>query len=364
MKFLIIAFHPRSMTPYAKQYEDAITKAGHQYDILFWDRFSNASLEKKGNEFIFHKICTLGGNRVKKIYPFYLFRKTLKEIIQGGEYDKIIVLNTMPGFLLHDILLRQYYNRYIFDIRDYTYEKIGFYLNTVRKLIENSFFTTISSRGFKKFLGDNDKIIINHNISNANNVEKYPSLDKNKEKIVIGFVGAVRYFDENAALLKCFKNNNKIKMIFNGREAADCHLENFCNKNRISNVEFSGAFKNEEKPSIYKKIDIINSLYGNQRIDVQTLLPNRLYDALIFKKPLIVTENTYLAEVVRKYEIGISLPGSQEYNEKKYKDKILQYISTFNRDKFALKTNQLLKKILDEQELFHRKIDEFVQHKL
>ena len=34
MKFLIIAFHPRSMTPYAKQYEDAISKAGHEYDIF------------------------------------------------------------------------------------------------------------------------------------------------------------------------------------------------------------------------------------------------------------------------------------------------------------------------------------------
>ena len=50
MKFLIIAFHPRSMTPYAKQYEDAILKAGYGYDILFWDRFSNAPLEKRDNE--------------------------------------------------------------------------------------------------------------------------------------------------------------------------------------------------------------------------------------------------------------------------------------------------------------------------
>ena len=161
MKFLIIAFHPRSMTPYAKQYEDAILKAGYGYDILFWDRFSNAPLEKRDNEFIFHRVCTLGGNRLKKIYPFFLFRKNVKKIIREGQYNKIIILNTMPGFLLHDIFLKQYRNRFILDIRDYTYEKYNFYLNTVHKLIDASFFSTISSQGFKSFLGKNDKLILN-----------------------------------------------------------------------------------------------------------------------------------------------------------------------------------------------------------
>ena len=361
MKFLIIAFHPRSMTPYAKQYEDAILKAGYGYDILFWDRFSNAPLEKRDNEFIFHRVCTLGGNRLKKIYPFFLFRKNVKKIIREGQYNKIIILNTMPGFLLHDIFLKQYRNRFILDIRDYTYEKYNFYLNTVHKLIDASFFSTISSQGFKSFLGKNDKLILNHNISNLDKIEKYPSLNKNKKEITIGFVGAVRYFDENIALIKSFKSSSRFTLIFNGREAADCHLEEFCNNNKITNVKFSGAFLNEEKPMLYKKIDIINSLYGNQKIDVQTLLPNRLYDALIFKKPLIVTEGTYLSKIVKKYGIGLTLPGSQDYNEKIYKEKILQYVSRFDEKKYLLNANQLLKKINEEQAEFHRQIDEFVR---
>lgn len=359
MKFLIIAFHPRSMTPYAKQYEDAISKAGYTYDILFWDRFSNATLEKKNNEFIFHRICTLGGNRLKKVYPFYLFRKTLKRIIANGKYDKIIILNTMPGFLLHDILLHQYKNRFILDIRDYTYEKFSFYLNIVLRLIRNSYFTTISSRGYKLFLGDNDKIIVNHNISNLEQLEDKPTLVKDKKNITIGFVGAVRYFEENAVLIQKLKNSN-YKLVYNGREAADCHLEKFCKDHGISNVEFCGAFKNEEKPALYKKIDIINSLYGNQKIDVQTSLPNRLYDALIFKKPLIATEGTYLAKVVEKYELGFTLPGSQDSKDKLYLSKIQQYIQNFDEKQFVDHAEILLEKVKREQMEFHQKIDKFV----
>ena len=67
MKVLIIAFHPRSMTPYSKLYEDVIKNVNVEYDIIFWDRFTNQKLEKIGNEYIIHKICTLGGNKIKKL---------------------------------------------------------------------------------------------------------------------------------------------------------------------------------------------------------------------------------------------------------------------------------------------------------
>lgn len=226
----------------------------------------------------------------------------------------------MPGFLLHDILLKQYCRKYILDIRDYTYEKYGFYLRTVHQLIDNSFFTAISSRGFKRFLGDKDKMVVNHNISNFENIEGIPSLTKDKKVINIGFVGAIRYFDENIALIQNLPPSN-YHFVYHGLEIADCHLEEFCKNKNLSNVEFAGAFKNEEKHTLYKEIDIINSLYGNLTMEVQSALPNRLYDALIFKKPIITTEGTYLTEVVEKYGIGFSLPGSQNYNKNEYRKK-------------------------------------------
>lgn len=360
MKFLIVAFHPRSMTPYAQQYEDIIVKYGYDYDILFWDRFSNGPLEKNGNQFIFHRICTLGGNKLKKIYPFYLFRKTLKEIIKNENYNKIIILNTMPGFLLHDILLSKYSNNYILDIRDYTYEKYGFYLRIIHKLINNSSFTAISSRGFKKFLGESDKLVINHNISNLEDACDKPTLYKCKKPITIGFVGAVRYFDENVALIRSVQGLDMFKLKFVGRQNSDCRLDEFCNRNEYTNVLFSGEFDNRDKPLIYSTIDIINSVFGNHSLDVITLLPNRLYDALIFKKPILATKGTYLAEVVSKYNIGLIVDNSQSYSVKTYQKNILEYVDNFDSQKFIENTNNLLKKVKKEQQFFHQRIAEFV----
>lgn len=360
MKFLIVAFHPRSMTPYAQQYEDIIKKNGHDYDILFWDRFSNGCLEKKKNQFIFHRICTLGGNRLKKIYPFYLFRKTVKKIIKEGGYDKIIVLNTMPGVLLHDILVKKYANNYIFDIRDYTYEKYKFYLHVVHDLIKHSFFTAISSRGFKTFLGESDKFVVNHNISNLEDACEEPTLYREKKPVTIGFVGAVRYFEENVALIKSIQNSDSIKLKFIGRQNNDCLLDAYCKQNKYINVSFLGEFDNKEKPLIYSTIDIINSVFGNQSLDVITLLPNRLYDALIFKKPILATRGTYLAKVVSENDIGLVLDDSKTYTVEQSQKKLLNYVASFDSKKFVENANRLLCSVKREQDIFHEKISEFV----
>ncbi len=41
---------------------------------------------------------------------------------------------------------------------------------------------------------------------------------------------------------------------------------------------------------------MINSIYGNDSLEVTTALPNRLYEACMFKKPIISSRDTYLGE--------------------------------------------------------------------
>lgn len=355
MKFLIVAFHPRTMTPYAKQYEDEIVKAGHDYDVVFWDRFSNANLEKNKNEFIFHRICSLGGNRLKKIYPFYLFRKNVKNIIKVGKYDKIIILNTMPGFLLQDVLKKRYANNFILDIRDYTYEKYKIYHNAVRQLIEESYFTAISSRGFIKFLGNSEKLVINHNIhSGIGSDASHFSFD-GKHKITIGFVGAIRYFDLNSKLIDYLYNSTKYRLLYIGRQNEDCNLQEYCHNNDYANIKFQGEFKNEDKPQIYQQIDIINSIYGNNSVEVTTAIPNKLYDSLVFKKPILVSKGTYLAKIVERYHIGIAVDMNNIEKD------IDEYIKYFDSYQFNINANNLLHVVLNEQHVFHKKIREFIK---
>lgn len=356
MKILIVGFHPRGHVPYVGNYENALNKLGIDYDAVYWDRFNDGDLEKNNNEFIIHIRCSLGGNRLKKIIPMFKYRSIVKNIIKDGCYDKIIVLSTLPAVLLSGILLSRYRNKYILDIRDYTYEKYNFYKNIVDDLVDKSFFTGISSKGFMRFLHCNNKIVYTHNITNESaEIKDVKVLDLSR-RINIGFVGGVRYFRENSALISKL-DSSKFCLSYIGYRHSDCDLEEFCIKRGIRNVFFKGKFKNEDKPQIYRDIDIINSLYGDFSLEVTTAVPNRLYDALLFKKPIIVSKGTYLAEIVINKGIGIAV----DINNDDVNDLIVNYVKSINYNDFVKNANVFLNEIRQEQNCYLRKIDEFLK---
>ena len=357
MRVLIIAFHPRTMTPYSKLYEDTLKENNVEYDIIFWDRFSNGELEHVGNEYIIHKICTLGGNRLKKIIPMYNFRKVILNIISQNTYDRIIILNTLPAVLINDILLRKYQGNYVLDIRDYTYEKYSFYKNIVDKLIADSAFSTISSDGFRDFLADSDKLYVNHNISNIDAINKGADDRLScKKNINIGYVGVVRFQNENLLMIEALKNNKQYKFSYYGYIHASCDMPKIIENKKYNNVSFNGAFNNDDKPMIYQTIDIVNAMYTNKDLNSRLCLPNRLYDCLIFKKPIIVPKGTYCARIVEQYNLGIAVDETVDI-----KKAIMNYINKFDSKKFNANSEQLLQKIFEDQKLIKDKIKALIE---
>lgn len=206
----------------------------------------------------------------------------------------------------------------------------------------------------KTFLPQSDKIITCHNIGNKFSEEKEIGDLKNKEKIIIGFVGGVRYFDENCKFIQIFANNPKYQLYYIGKRNLDCDLEGYCKRNNIKNVVFKGEFKNEDKPEIYRKIDFINAIYGNKSLEVTTALPNRLYDGILFKKPIIASEGTYLGDVVDEYGLGIVININKP--TKNIIEKFDKYINNFDGVNFVKKCQEFKEKIFFEQDNFLKHI--------
>lgn len=358
MKIGIIGFGERNFIPYVEVYENELKKANIQYECIFWDRFKDSFVSKNSNEYTVHVRCEPGISKFKKIIPMLKFKQQIEKILRKEQYTHLIVLTTLPGVLIHKILLKQYADKYILDIRDYSYEKYSWYKKIVEKLIASSYFTAISSNGFKRFLPQSDKIITCHNIGNDFPEEKEVVDLKNKEKITIGFVGGIRYFEENCKLINIFANNPKYQLAYVGRKNLDCDLEAYCEKNVIKNVLFQGDFNNADKLEIYKKIDFINAIYGNGSLEVTTALPNRLYDGILFKKPIIASKGTYLGEVVDKYKLGIVVNVNDM--EELVMNQINMYIRDFNNIDFFRGCNLFSKDVFREQSIFMNKIKVFI----
>ena len=356
MKIGIIAFSGRNNMPYLKYYEDIIKNEKVDYECIFWDRFTNGKTEKINNEYTLHIKCLPGGNKTGKIIPMLKYKYIVEKIIKKEQYTHLIILTTLPGILSNKVLLKQFKNKYILDIRDYTYEKYTFYKNIVDKLVDNSFFTAISSKGFLRFLNDNEKIIPCHNISNTEEIKETCDDFRNKKQITIGFLGNIRYFEENCKLIDALANNPKYKLVYIGKTNVGCDLEGYCKSKNITNVVFKGEFINEDKPKLYEEIDLINAVYGNNSLEVTTLLPNRLYEGLLLKKPVLATVGTFLGDIVKVNKVGVCL----NLDDRNIDLKIEEYISTLDFDKFNSNCEKMLKEIKKEQKYFCEEIKRFV----
>lgn len=351
MKALIIGFFSKTYMPYMERYERIFKEKHIEYDIVTFDRDSTGKNEQIGNTYLFKH--TTGTNKLQLLWLSMKYRRLLLKLLRKNHYDKLVILTTMPGILISHKLFKEYKNNYIFDYRDYTYEKIGFYRKIVDKIIGNSFCTLMSSKGYMDYFSHQEKIILTHNLSNEEDCEEKVADLRKKETLNIGFLGYVRYFDVNRKLISAFKNNPRYQFTYIGLPFKDCDLEGFCKENQIENVKFIGRYENSDKAKLYQEIDLINSIYSLDSAEVKPAIPNRLYDAALFKKPIITAKGTYLSEIVEKYELGFALDVEQ--------DDIVQLVENYKKQfdpkEFETKCNIFLKEVYEDE----KKCDEYVR---
>lgn len=346
---------PKEEVPYGASYLSILRNNGIPHDIIYWNRDSDGENIFSDGEIFFNLECKLGGKKIKKIFKMLKYARFIRSILKSKKYSKVIILTTVPGMFTFDILLKGYRNKYIFDIRDYTNESNKIYYYIEKLLIKHSYTTVISSEGFKKFLPQNRNYIKTHNISNQSDIENVVQNIKLKKQLVIGFVGNVRYEHENELLIEQLKNNSKYRIGYWGKISNSFNIESVKAKTNATNISFFGPFINEDKKNIYNNIDFINAIYGTDGLEVTTAVPNRFYDAIIFKKPIITSKGTYLGELVEKSGLGIAV----DIKEDNLELLLSNYIASFDPEVFLKRCDDLWGSIILDQEQFNKEVTRF-----
>lgn len=350
-KVLLLDSTPIGQAPYLKIYTDVLDAHKVSWDILSWDKEQTGKTTAEDGIITIHRKMHLHG--FAKLNDFYQVSKEMKRIISSQHYTHIIMVNTIWAFLLRSTL-SSFKRRYILDIRDYKFEKEIIVRLQLSKLVTNSFCTVISSEGFRDFLPASDRIIVAHNISGEEHVVEEPSLYPGKRSVSIGYVGYIRYNESNRMMIQNLGGNTTYKLYYYGSVSKYCDFINDDSLKR-NNVFMMGQFDNTEKYKIYKDIDMINSLF-DLSYAAATLTPNRLYDALIYKKPIIVPAKTYMAELVEKHKIGLVMDLSGDFNKE-----LAQYIESFDKEGFVDHCNQLWEMVQAQQKVYLAKIKEFIE---
>lgn len=354
MKTGIICFWDRYATPYLSKYENLLEQQGVEYEVLFWNRLTEpdeTTTIQEGHFLYINKYCKRGK---AKITSFIGWKKECVRILKQKKYDHLILLSTLPAILLEDYILHYYKGKYIFDIRDYTMEANWLFRKMVMMLVKNSCLTPISSKGYLTWLEPSDKIIVNHNITIDNSINfDVPDFAGDKP-VRFSFVGNVRLDTQTRAMLISLGKSKRIEQHYYGRILSVCDIEQVIKDYQLTNVVLHGPFNCDDKNEIYRNTDFINTVYANAEkekdipLGDSTPLPNRLYDALVFYRPLVTSKGTYLAKLVDQYHLGINVNGFDKDIEKH----ILEYIRTFNKEEFKTGCDCLRKEVMIEEERF------------
>ena len=111
----------------------------------------------------------------------------------------------------------------------------------------------------------------------------------------------------------------------------------------LPNVFMHGPFVNPtDLPSIYSKIDVVVSCYDIKSWNVRVAEPNKLYEAIFFETPIVVSKETFLAKQVDYYNAGYAIKADDDQS-------IIDFVSGIKLD--DIRTYSQSEKLVPWQDL-------------
>lgn len=157
---------------------------------------------------------------------------------------------------------------------------------------------------FKKFVPQ-QKVLFLPNMPNLKAFEAYRRKD-GESPFTVGFIGQMLYMEQMQYMLEACRRNN-LNMLAAGFEAdRSGKFERACKA--YDRCEWIGRFEfARQAAELYGKCDLIYLVYNADWFNVQVLLPNKLYEAILCEVPVVVAKGTYLAELVEGMGVGVSV---------------------------------------------------------
>jgi glycosyltransferase involved in cell wall biosynthesis len=249
--------------------------------------------------------------------------KTIRKFNKLNNYN-IILANNIDVLFIYIITglgfnnCKKTYIIEISDLKEFVFHNsfVSKFVRAFERLIYNFFVDKliVTSKKyydfhFSKFY-KKDVFVLENKISSEDilipNKTKINKVYSNK--VVIGIVGLLLRKDEYIKLFETFKDSIDIEIHIHGTGPFKYIIEEY--EKKYSNIKYLGEYNLFlDSYKIYNSIDILYVVYDNSLISQNNklALPNKLYEAMYFKVPLICSKETYLSEIINDLEIGISI---------------------------------------------------------
>ena len=296
-KLALIGLHNLHLMQFLYKYTDVLDAQGISYDVLYWDRDMDDTIKVKpfkGRKIAYRYKMSNYQPKYKKIGRFLGCIAYMTKIIRENKYDHIILLTTQTALPLYVLSRTVRKAKYIYDYRDLTFEKIGLCKAYIQKMISQSYFTAISSLGFKEAIANSPKLLLSHNVSQL----KYEPIEKTpSDDLRLVFWGMIRQLEWNKKICDAFGNVPGIKLTYHG-EGDYKELNTYCQEKAYKNIQFTGRYTTDQIPMFVQNTDILLNLYendGKQKLATTV----KLYDGIRYGLPMLITRDSHMAELMK-----------------------------------------------------------------
>lgn len=356
-KIGIVGFSNLRFIPFIDDYITISLGEGYECELIYWNRQGEKETYGDLQCFSYDVTMKSNANIVVKLIRMLGFGRYSKNIIKSRKYDKVIILTTVPAIFISGFLMNSYNKNYILDIRDYSYEHIKIFYNRLAQVMKHSGLTIISSPGFKEFLPPSD-LKLTHNSAYLDRTDRYEFTKTQSDKLIIGFMGVVRYVDQILLFIDTIGNHNQIEFHLYGDGEGALDIQTYCTNNNIENVTLHGKYLACEKDAIIQNCDIIYNCYGNNTKEVQYALSNKLYDALFYKKPILVNSKT----IMQSYSEGINF--IYHHDNHNFVNELLSWYSSIDQVEFTERCECLLNQVNEECKIYRNSVSTFLKGEL
>ena len=319
--------------PDLRVYKEAkyLINNGHNVEILCWDR-ENKYIDKPTEMIDRIKITrfyekSIYGSGLKQVFSLIKFKRQCKTYINNN--------NIKPNFLhCHDLdgmlvgyLLHIKNSKLVFDMHEYyntgSYAKIYFIVKKLINFLQNKAFKIIhvNEQQTKRIKKKNkNKLIYVPNYPETNKFLNIKHINDNKLRIT--YAGYVRHLVPLTNLAKAVNELDNISANIHGIGNKYSEIKRL--ENKYKNFKVFGKYNYDEIVKFYSNTDLMYIVYDQGNINSETALPTKFFEAIACKIPIIVSKNSLLEEMVKKYDIGFVVDGN-DYKSIKH---ILEIIQT------------------------------------
>lgn len=257
---------------------------------------------------------TDGSNYFKRLFQV---RRDVKKLVkQEGKSVVYYAFGFVEAFFLKNNGVS-----YVYEISDifYGYKRFDLIRPLLKfidvSLVKKSVCTVVTSQGFVDYLFKEapSNIVnlpnkLNTYFANVSRVQSNVS----KEHLVFSFIGAIRYPNTVLRFAKVIgENYPNHEFHFYGDSVLVKRFEEELSS--FQNVTFFGPYRNpQDLKEIYSKIDVVVACYETESLNERIAEPNKLYEAIFFNKPIIVSTNSFVGQRVKELNCGLVIDAYSE----------------------------------------------------